>query len=78
MIYEVHARLLFTEEDEAKDFFHDCEIALTKTTSIHPGTTSFEASIVQLIDNRHDENPVSPCEVIKQISNPPSYSLRLR
>lgn len=61
MIYEVRARLLFTEEDEALDFMHDCDLAMAKATSINTEQDNAEFSVYEEIENHHDENPNAPC-----------------
>lgn len=65
MIYEVQARLLFDKEDEARDFYHDCEVALPKTNLINPGTDIAERSAIVLIANHHDQDPNEECSVIE-------------
>lgn len=64
MFYQVRANLLFTEEDEAKDFYHDCEVALAKTDFINPGQPNEEFSIAELLENHHDQDPNIPCELL--------------
>lgn len=61
MFYEVIAHLLFTQEDEAKDFYHDCEVALPKTGFINPGQPNMEFSSIELMENHHDQDPNIPC-----------------
>lgn len=63
MIYQVNATLFFREEDEAKDFYHDCEKALPKAMTVNPDGENSEASIIELIDNHHDESPNASCFV---------------
>lgn len=64
MFYEVRAKLLFTEEDEARDFFHDCELALAKTGFINQGQPNEEWSQTELLENHHDQDPNIPCELL--------------
>lgn len=66
MIYQVRANILFTEEDEARDFYHDCELALAKGTSINPAAENREISLIQLINNNHDQNPNQPCSLVDE------------
>lgn len=61
MIYEVRATMFFDEEDEARDFFHDCEIALEKAIVVNPDTPNQQCSTADLILCRHDEHPTQPC-----------------
>lgn len=64
MIYQVRANILFTDQDEARDFFHDCELALDKGTTLNPDSENIEISIVELIANNHDQDPNEPCEIL--------------
>lgn len=61
MIYQVRANLYFSEQDEAKDFYHDCDVAFPKATSVNPDTEHAEFSVIELIENHHDESPHTPC-----------------
>lgn len=69
MIYQVRASLLFTEEDEAIDFYHDCELALDKSTTINPDSDNIEISVAELIANNHDQDPNQPCELIYKVKH---------
>ena len=61
MLYQVRANLFFDEEDEARDFYHDCQLAFHKAIAVNPDTTNRENSEIELIENHHDEDPNSPC-----------------
>ncbi|MBA7629605.1 hypothetical protein ES703_37105 [subsurface metagenome] len=69
MFYQVRANLLFTTQDEAKDFYHDCELALAKTSVINPQAENIELSVIELINNNHDQEPNQPCELIASADN---------
>ena len=72
MIYQVRANIFFDVEDEAIDFYHDCEVAFPKGISVNPDTEASEFSIIELIRNHHDENPNAPCSIIaRHTSQPP-------
>lgn len=71
MFYQVRANLLFTSEDEAKDFYHDCELALPKAGAINPLQENAEFSLIELIANNHDEAPTKLCTLIKSADNAP-------
>lgn len=73
MFYQVRANLLFTEEDEAKDFYHDCELALLKAGIINPDAENMEFSIIELITNHHGQNPNQPCELVASADNEPEH-----
>lgn len=64
MFYRVTANLHFTIQDEANDFYHDCELALAKAQTINPGQLNQETGAIILQKCYHDENPNQPCEVI--------------
>jgi len=67
MFYEVRATLYFLEQDEAEDFYHDCDMAYLKTMNVNPDTPSTECSIAQLIENHHDESPNAPCVLLSSV-----------
>lgn len=72
MIYQVRANLYFDKEDEADDFYHDCELAYLKSIICNPDTLAAEYGIIQLIGNNHDQDPNEPCTLIETQSNQPS------
>lgn len=61
MIYEVRARLFFTLKDEADDFIHDIDVAMSKAVVVHPDEPNQQGCICELIKCFHDETPVKPC-----------------
>jgi len=72
MIYQVRASLYFDEEDEARDFYHDCENAYVKSIICNPNTEASEYSIIELIENHHDEDPNGPCNLLSSETSQPS------
>lgn len=71
MIYQVRANLYFNSHDEAADFYHDCELAFPKSIIVNPDSENSEYALIELIDNRHDEDPNAPCDVEIMASNQP-------
>jgi len=72
MFYRVRADIIFDVEDEARDFYHDCEIALPKGAIINPDQDNMEISQILLEECYHDESPTQPCKIIEtQASNEP-------
>jgi len=71
MFYRVTADLLFTDEDEARDFFHDCQMACPKSMVVHPGEENEERGHCMLVACRHNETPYAPCSVLDEIWCPP-------
>lgn len=72
MFYRVEANINFRSEDEANDFYHDCELALAKGNVINPGTQEQECCHIQLHRCAHDEQPHGSCtEVDWQDNCPP-------
>lgn len=61
MIYQVRANIYFDELDEARDFYHDCELAIEKGLVVNPNSLNAEPSKIDLIENHHDESPHSAC-----------------
>lgn len=70
MFRRVTATLHFTEPDEAKDFYHDCELAILKSQTINPGEVTEERGTIILEECYHDEDPVKPCHVLNMDSTP--------
>ena len=64
MIYQVRANLFFASEDEARDFYHDCDVAFPKSIMVNPDTVCPEISVIELIENHHDEDPNGPCSLL--------------
>ncbi len=71
MKYEVRAVLFFEEEDEARDFFHDCRTALAKAIVINPCAPNQECSRADLIHCVHDEPRHGDCDLAQHIDNCP-------
>lgn len=69
MIYEVKARLFFDSQDEARDFYHDCELAFAKAIVCNPGAIEEEPSEIESIENHHDESPNAPCSRLAFTTN---------
>jgi len=72
MIYQVRANLYFESEDEANDFYHDCELAFAKSTLVNPDSENEESSRIELIENHHDQDPNEPCHVVAFRDNHPT------
>ena len=70
MFYRVTADLPFTEEDEARDFMHDCQVALPKSSTINPNTSQEERGHALLQKCYHDETPAHECEIIEEDFGP--------
>jgi len=68
MFYEVRATLYFLEQDEAEDFYHDCEKAMLKSEVINPGTDHAELPQLQVLGNHHDTDPAQPCDLLRDKS----------
>jgi len=71
MFYRVKADILFSIEDEANDFYHDCEVALPKGSVIHPDEPNQECSHIELHRCYHDLVPNQPCIKVDQQDNCP-------
>lgn len=68
MFYAVAAIYTFTSHDEARDFFHDCIMALPKTAvipNIEPYSNCPEIKFHQCF---HDELPAKPCLLLGNTS----------
>jgi len=73
MIHQVRANLFFDEEDEAVDFYHDCELAFAKSTLINPDAVNLEWSTIELIENNHDHDPNEACHCVSHYDNFPEH-----
>lgn len=71
MIYQVRANLYFNIEDEAIDFYHDCELAYLKSTVVNPGQLEAEYSSIQRILSNHDLDPNQPSVLLESNTNEP-------
>lgn len=70
MFYRVQAYLYFTNEDEANDFYHDCETAILKSQTINPGQSNAEHGTITLHVCNHDESQSIPCEILESSHTP--------
>jgi len=50
----------FTEEDEARDFWHDVTVMWPKTGTLPDDKASLHKCF-------HDEDPVEPCEILEEL-----------
>lgn len=66
MFFRVIAIIPFTNQDEANDFYHDCELALPKGSTINPGRDNQEKGTILLEACYHDEEEPKGCETIAE------------
>ena len=71
MIYQVTATLLFDIENEAVDFYHDCQLALAKSTFINPDEPNLEFGTIQLLLSNHELHPPEPSVLLESNDNKP-------
>ena len=71
MFYEVRARIYYTSEDEARDFYHDCALALIKGTVVNTGEQNEQFAFIELFENYHDSDPNEPCILLTSANNMP-------
>ena len=71
MIYQINATLLFADQDEANDFYHDCELALSKATTINHDQDNAEYSTVEMLLSNHDLEPNQPSRMLVRSTNHP-------
>jgi len=67
MIYEVTLRYFFKDKLDAEDFFNSCEKGFDSTISINEDDINPEYSGLDLIENRHDEEPQAGCRRIRRV-----------
>lgn len=70
MLWRVHTDLAFDIEDEAHDFFHDCELAQAKSVTINPGQPNEERGYSYLEECHHDDDPSTPCVKLQECQSP--------
>lgn len=70
MIYRVDATLYFLFEDEATDFFHDCDNALPKAVTINQDLPNEAHSWARQQRCTHDQAETGPCDVIDYAESP--------
>jgi len=64
MFYRVTMQLAFFKQDEAKDFYHDGEVAMPKSKVINPGQPNEEKGYIRLEKCYHDQDPVLACQIL--------------
>lgn len=70
MFDRVTADLFFTEEDEANDFYHDCQLAILKSQTINPNQPDQERGEITLHHCTHDEPHINTCTLLKSEQSP--------
>lgn len=71
MIYQVRANLYFTNQGIAQGLYNHIIGVFPDATLINPDQENIEFSILELINNNHDQDPNQPCELIEATSNEP-------
>ena len=69
MKYQVRANIYFSDENAARSFLYQCQVALRKSTDISPGKPAMELTTIDLIENHHDDDPAAPCKVIEHLQH---------
>lgn len=67
MIYRVMADFFFPDQDEANDFFHDCEVAIARAITINPDLPDRKESTASIQECHHDEITHLPCTITQEI-----------
>lgn len=68
MLYELRCTLFFATLDPIKDIRDKINDHWGDAQVINPDLPSREDSIVELLENHHDEDPTSPCTLLKMVS----------
>lgn len=71
MKYQVRANLFFENEGQAVGLYNHALGLLPLATIVNPDTEAVEFSTIELIENRHDTNPNTPCDVVAVATNEP-------
>lgn len=68
--YRVTADIFFDIEDEATDFYHDCQLALAKGVTINSGNPNEERSQIVLHDCQHAQQQHLTCTIRDSAHSP--------
>lgn len=69
MIYQVIASILFDDQDQALDFYHDCGLALAKGTTINTNQPNPEFSHIDLAISNHEQDPNQESTILHHDDN---------
>lgn len=70
MIYEVRARVFFTQMSDAEDLVSHIASKMVDAVVIHPDEPNQEGCSVELIKCYHDQTPTEPCVSCGEIHCP--------
>jgi hypothetical protein len=71
MIYQVRVNFYLANEGFARGLYNHCLGVFPLATSIRPNEINAEFSVVELIENHHDESPTSSCFLLEGITTGP-------
>lgn len=72
MIYQIRANLFFNTLDIPNDLKQQLLNIWQHAQVINPLTENEEASIIEVIENHHDEHPTAPCSLLFIKTNSPT------
>ena len=64
MIYQVRVNMYFSLEGQARGLYNHCLGIFPTAISVNPNTEQAEFSVIELIENHHDEHPHAPCPLL--------------
>lgn len=70
MLHRVTANFFFDIDDEARDFYHDCTIALAKAITINPDLPQEAHSTCDWEECHHDQPDPTRCVILAHDESP--------
>lgn len=71
MIYELRIDVYFTDKDAFDDAVDKLNDGKDQMTVINPGQPDQQCSVIDQIENHHDQSPLKPCHLINHWDNCP-------
>lgn len=71
MIYQLRANLYFVDQGAIDDILDKIDDHFDDATFINTEAPNAEFSVIEVILNHHDEDPLEPCTLLTKITNRP-------
>lgn len=72
MLYELRTRIFCQTQSDFDDVIDKLDGLKPDMKVINPGQPNQECSVIEIIENRHDESPHAPCNEISHWDNCPA------
>ncbi len=70
MPFRVQCNMIFLSEDEARDTYHDLELALTRAVTLNPFLTIRQTSTIEWHECSHVDDTTTPCTILATQETP--------